>query len=100
MHREVVSQFLAPRDERHVIDPSQRQNAEVFQGEGRPAGVDLPAARKTPPHRDDLQINDARCRQVLTAQPGAERVALRAVVEQRDGEDARVNDEHARTAAR
>lgn len=98
--REVLSQFPAARDEHPVIDPLHRQGPQVVQGEGHPPRVQLAAAGEASPYRNNLEVDQAGRREVLALEAGAKVVSVLVVVQQRDGQDAGIKDEHARTAAR
>lgn len=70
-----------------MIDALQRQHAQVIQGIGHPPSVQLAASRESAPDRHDLQVDQARGGQVLTAQPREKVVSVRPVVQQGDRQD-------------
>jgi hypothetical protein len=97
---QVLSQLPAARDQRGVVGPLKWQRTQVRNGQCHPTRVQLTAAGQAPPHGDHLEVDQARGGQSVTAQARSQRVAVLAVVEKCDGEDAGVNDEHARSAVR
>ena len=92
--REIVPQFPAAGQQRDVRGSMHRQGREVGQREVRPADVDTPCTVLTTQNRNDLQVDQLRRGQCLTAKAGSSGISVRAVISQRDRKDARVNDEH------
>ncbi len=76
----------------------QRQRPQVGQREVSAAGVESAGSHLATQHRGDLQIDKLGRRKVLAAQPGTRTVTVVAVIGQGSGDDAGVNDEHARSA--
>lgn len=97
VNREVVAELPAAQHERPVIDPLHGKGLQVVQGEGHAPWVELAAAGEAPPYGHNLKVDQARRREVLAVEAGTQVVSVVVIVEQGDGQDAGINDEHART---
>ncbi len=64
------------------------QRGQIGQRQGRPPVNHGTIAHLPPPHRSDLEVDQFGYGQALTAQAGPYVVAVRAVVSERDGQDA------------
>ncbi len=80
--------------------PLQGQRSEISKGHAGAALVDSPRRGLTPKDRADLEIDELGRGQTLPPQAGTRTITVRAVVGQCHDQDAGVNDEHGRRAAR
>lgn len=80
--------------------PLEGEVDQIGQGELGPPDVEVASGELPAKDGGDLEVNQFRGGQMFTTESCPGLLAVPAVVSQRDGQDARVNDEHARTGAR
>lgn len=73
---------------------------QIGQGEFCASGIEVAPGEPPAKHGRHLQVDQFRGCHLFTAESRPCLVAVLTVVSQRDGKDARVNDEHVRTGAR
>lgn len=74
-----------------------RKIDEIRQGELGTPPIEASQRRVPAEHRSDLEIDQLGGREILRPETVARMVAIGAVVGERGREDARINDEHARS---
>ena len=83
-----------------MLDTLERHIAEVIEGEPDPPRIQMPTASQAAPHRDHFKVDQRQRGELLATQPVPDDIAVRAIVQECDGQDAGVNDEHGQTATR
>ncbi len=80
--------------------PLDREVDQIGQGEVGASYVEMAAGELPAKDGGNLEVDQFRGRQVFATESRPGLVAIPAVVSERDGKDARVNDEHVRSGAR
>lgn len=100
VNREVVPQLPPAGQEWGVLDAPDGQVAEIVEGQPGPPRIQVPTASQSAPNRRHFEIDQRRSGKLFAAQPEPDHVPVRAIIQQRDGQDAGISDEHGRTAKR
>ncbi len=79
--------------------PLEREVEQIGQGELSPSDIEMAPGELPAKNGGHLEVDQFRSSEVFATKPRPGFVAVRTVVSQRDGKDARVNDEHAQTGA-
>ena len=75
-----------------MFDALHGQIPQISQRQPGAARIQTTSPRQSAPHRGHLEVDQRRGREFLSPKTSPDRTSVRAVVDQRDGKDARVND--------
>lgn len=75
--------------------PTQRERREIGQDLTRSPVIEPSSASRAPKSRNDLEVDQLRCGELLAAKTLTDTIAIGAVIRKRGCEHRSVNDDHA-----